>query len=126
MSKKILIVEDNEDSRELLAHILRSQGHRVIEASSSKEGIESAIRENPDLIFMDLGLPDVDGLKTTAALGQNPATSHIPVVAVTAWFYVMWKDKATQAGVAEYLEKPALPAMLRDAVDRFTRKTVSQ
>ena len=85
MKKKILIVEDNKDSREILGLFVTKIGHQVIKASNSKEAITYAEAECPDLIFMDLDLPDVDGIKTTAMLKQNPKTSHIPVVALTAW-----------------------------------------
>jgi CheY-like chemotaxis protein len=80
--KKILIVEDNKDSREILGLFVTKFGHQVIKASNSKEAITYAEAEYPDLIFMDLDLPDADGIKTTAILKKNPKTSHIPVVAL--------------------------------------------
>ena len=81
MTKKILIVEDNKDSREILGLFITKIGHQVIKACNSKEAITCAEAEGPDLIFMDMGLPDVDGVKKTATLKQNPKTSRIPVVA---------------------------------------------
>jgi two-component system, cell cycle response regulator DivK len=123
MKQKILVVEDNSDSREILALLLQRMGHDVIEAHDSKEAIARAAAECPDLIFMDLGLPGVDGIKTTAALKKNPDTSHIPVVALTAWFQELWEQKAVEAGIVEFLTKPASPAMLTAVVGRFTKSS---
>ena len=93
MTKKILIVEDNKDSREILGLFLTKIGHQVIKASNSKEAISCAEAERPDLIFMDIQLPDVDGVKTTAILKQNPKTSRIPIVALTAAMSELWREK---------------------------------
>jgi len=87
VKKKILIVEDNEDSLEILGLRVTAIGYQVIKARNSKEAIAFAEAEGPDLIFMDMELPDADGIKTTATFKQNPKTSHIPVVALTAWMY---------------------------------------
>jgi DNA-binding response OmpR family regulator len=89
VKKKILIVEDNKDSSEILGLFVTKLGHQVIKASNSQEAITYAEAECPDLIVMDLDLPDTDGIKTTAILKKNPKTSHIPVVAVTAWISVL-------------------------------------
>ena len=75
--KKILIVEDNPDSLEILGLFVTKIGHQAIKACNSKEAITYAEAEAPDLIFMDMGLPDVDGVETTAILKQNPKTSRI-------------------------------------------------
>ena len=85
MKKKILIVEDHNDFSEILGLFITKIGHHPIEARNSKEAIVLAEAESPDRIFMDMGLPDADGAKTTAILKQNPKTSHIPVVALTPW-----------------------------------------
>jgi CheY-like chemotaxis protein len=76
--KKILIVEDNKDSREILSLFVTKFGHRVIKASNSQEAIAYAEAQCPDLIFMDLDLPDADGIKTTATLRQNPKHLTFP------------------------------------------------
>src|SRR6266436_7425556 len=88
MPKKILVVEDNKDSLEILGLFITKIGHQVIKACNSKEAITYAEAERPDLIFMDMELPDLDGVKTTAILKQNPKTSQIPVVAVTATYLI--------------------------------------
>ena len=125
MNKKILIVEDNADSREILGLYVTKIGCQVIKASNSKEGITHAEAERPDLIFMDLDLPDVDGVKTTAILRQNPKTSQIPVVALTAWMSELWQEKALRAGIVGYLLKPVTPQTLKQTIERFTNRSVN-
>jgi CheY-like chemotaxis protein len=78
MKKKILIVEDNSDSREIQGLFVTKFGYQAITACNSKEAITYAEAERPDLIFMDMDLPDVDGVKTTVILEENPKTSRSP------------------------------------------------
>jgi two-component system cell cycle response regulator DivK len=91
--KKILIVEDNSDSLEIMNLFITKMGYQAIKAKNSNEAIAFAEAEAPDLIFMDMQLPNVDGVDTTAMLKQNPKTSHIPVVALTAWMSALWEEK---------------------------------
>ena len=123
--KKILIVEDNKDSREILSLFVTKFGHQVIKASNSQEAITNAEAECPDLIFMDMQLPDVDGVKTTAILKQNPKTSHIPVVALTAWMSALWEEKAAKVGIATYLLKPTSPQKLKETIEEYTNGSPS-
>ena len=124
MNKKILIVEDNPDSREILGLFITKLGHQVIKACNSKEAIACAESEWPDLIFMDMNLPDVDGVKTTAMLRQNPRTSHIPVVAITAWISALWQEKASKVGIKTYLLKPITPQTLKETIEQYTKRAL--
>ena len=124
MKKKILIVEDNKDSLEILGLRITAIGHQVIKASNSQEAITCAEAECPDLIFMDLDLPDADGIKTTAILKKNPKTSHIPVVAVTAWMSALSEEKAAKVGIPAYLIKPASPQTLKDTIGEYTKRSL--
>ena len=119
--KKILIVEDNRDSREILGLFITKLGHQVIKAINSNEAITYAEAESPDLILMDLDLPDADGIKTTAILKQNPKTSHIPVVAVTAWMSALSEEKASRVGIVSYLIKPVSPQTLKETITEYTK-----
>ena len=121
MGKKILIVEDNPDSREILGLFITKLGHQVIKACNSQEAITYAESEEPDLIFMDMSLPDADGVKTTAKLKQNPKTSRIPVVALTAWMSELWREKALRVGIVDYQLKPVSPHVLKQAIEQFTK-----
>ena len=124
--KKILIVEDNKDSLEILGLFITKIGHQVIKACNSKEAITYAEAERPDLIFMDMQLPDVDGVKTTAMLKQNPKTSQIPVVALTAWMSALWEEKALKVGITTYLIKPVSLQILKETIEENTKGSLSR
>jgi two-component system cell cycle response regulator DivK len=120
VKKKILIVEDNKDSSEILSQFITKFGHHPIKAKNSKEAIALAEAELPDLIFMDMDLPDVDGVKTTTLLRQHPKTRNIPVVALTAWIAELWREKATRVGIVTYLLKPVSPQTLKETINQYT------
>lgn len=121
--KKILIVEDNNDSREIMNLFITKMGYRAIKAKNSHEALTLAEIEKPDLIFMDMDLPDVDGVKTTTILRQNPKTTHIPVVAITAWISALWQEKAAKVGIATYLIKPITPQTLKETIEQYTNRS---
>jgi CheY-like chemotaxis protein len=123
VKKKILIVEDNNDSLEIMNLFITRMGHQAIKAKNSIEALSFAETEKPDLIFMDLQLPDVDGVKTTAILKQNPITSHIPVVALTAWMSALWEEKALKVGIATYFLKPTSPQTLKETIEEYTKQS---
>ncbi|MBI4256867.1 response regulator [Candidatus Uhrbacteria bacterium] len=118
MPLKILIVEDHPDSREILVFQLRHVGYETIEAANGPEGIEKAIGQGPDLIVMDLGLPGINGIDATVKLKQNPKTANIPVIAYTAWEEQIYKDRALEAGMAEFLTKPTPPKVFGEVLQR--------
>ena len=126
MKKRILIVEDNKDSLEILGLRITAIGHQVLKACNSKEAIAYSEAECPDLIFMDLDLPDADGIKTTAILKKNPKNSHIPVVAVTAWMSALSEEKAAKVGIATYLIKPVSPQTLKETIEEYTQRSLTR
>src|SRR4029450_8532473 len=105
---------------------ITKMGYRAITAKNSYEAITSAEAEGPDLIFMDMKLPDVDGVNTTAMLKQNPKTSRIPVVALTAWMSALREGKASKVGIATYLIKPVSLQMLKEAIDEYTHGSLAR
>jgi len=123
MKKKILIVEDNSDSREIMNLFITKIGHQTIAAKNSNEAITLAEAEGPDLIFMDMQLPDIDGVETTAILRKNPKTADIPIVALTAWMSEIWQEKASKAGIATYLLKPTSLQTLEKTIEALTGKS---
>jgi CheY-like chemotaxis protein len=125
VKKKILIVEDNNDSLEIMNLFITSMGHQAIKAKNSNEAMAFAEAEGPDLIFMDMQLPDVDGVKTTAILRKNPKTSHIPVVALTAWISALWQEKASRVGITTYLIKPVSPRTLKETIEEYTNGSLT-
>jgi CheY-like chemotaxis protein len=74
---------------------------------------------------MDMDLPDADGIKTTALLKRNPKTSHIPVVALTAWLSELWREKALKVGIVDYQLKPVSPQTLKQTIEKFTNGAVT-
>jgi CheY-like chemotaxis protein len=126
VKKNILIVEDNDDSREILGLFVTMIGHHPIKARNSNEAITMADTERPDLIFMDMALPDADGAETTAILKKNPKTSHIPVVALTAWMSALWEEKASKVGITTYLIKPVSPQILKEIIEEHTSGSLTR
>ena len=116
MAQKILIVEDNSDLSQLLAFYLNVPGYETSRARNLAQGISKALAERPDLIITDLYLPDMNAVDATVILKQDPATSGIPIIVLTAMTVGEWKTKALEAGVAKYLIKPIFPPELTDAV----------
>jgi CheY-like chemotaxis protein len=117
-NKKILVVEDNNDQRELLVKILNHLGYDVIEADSGTAAINHASEAHPDIILMDIYLPEMTGDEITARLKANPATRDIPVIITTAFLLQVLKNRAPFAGAAEILQKPFSITTLREILDR--------
>lgn len=110
---KLLIVDDEPDNIELLARRLTRRGFEVVSATSAVEGIAKAEAERPHLVLMDIKMPQVDGLEATRRLKANPATAHIPVIALTAHAMAEDRTLALSAGADEYESKPVdLPTLL--------------
>ena len=103
---KILIVEDNEWSRDMLVRRLSRRGYQVISAADGKRGIALAHIQSPDLIVMDMSLPEIDGWEATRRLKADPATRGIPIVALTAHAMASDRKKAMDAGCDDYHSKP--------------------
>src|SRR4029453_10441095 len=116
MTQKILIVEDNSDLSQLLAFYLSDAGHETSRAGNLAQRISKALAERPDLIITDLYLPDMNAVDATLILKQDPATSGIPIIVLTAMTFGEWKTKALKAGVAKYLIKPVSPLALTEVV----------
>src|SRR5262245_40228228 len=116
MAQKILIVEDNFDLSQLLAFYLSNAGYKISRARNLAQGISKALAERPNLIITDLYLPDMNAVDATIILKQDPATSGIPIVVLTAMAVGDWKTKALKAGAAKYLIKPVSPPELTEVV----------
>ena len=110
---KILLVEDNEMNRDMLSRRLERKGYQVVLAVDGQAGVEMAVSEAPDLVLMDMSLPVLDGWEATRRLKADPATAHIPVIALTAHAMSSDRDKALEAGCDDYDTKPVeLPRLL--------------
>ncbi len=106
LPKKILIVDDNQDSRELVVKVLKTRGYQTIEAVDGEEALEKAVTERPDLILMDRSLPKIDGYEVTRRLKGQEEFKDIPIVALTAHAMRGDREKALEAGCEGYISKP--------------------
>ena len=110
---KILIVEDNEDNRDMLSRRLQRKGHMIVHAADGQEAVDVAARERPDLILMDVGLPVMDGLEAARRIRACAATQTIPIIALTAHAMSGDRARAFQAGCDDYHAKPVeLPRLV--------------
>ena len=116
---KILIIEDTENNRVLLTRRLKPRGHDIVTADDAESGLALVESEKPALILMDVGLPGMDGWAATRALKQNPATRHIPVIALTAHAMQGDREKALEAGCDDYETKPIDFNRLFEKIDRL-------
>ena len=109
----ILLVEDNEMNRDMLSRRLARNGHVVTVAEDGQQALDMVRSNLPDLVLMDMSLPVLDGWETTRRLRADPATRHVPVIALTAHAMPGDRDKALAAGCDDYATKPVdLPALL--------------
>ena len=110
---KILLVEDNEMNQDMLTRRLERRGYQVVLATDGAQGVALASSESPDLILMDMSLPVMDGWDATRQIKSDPATSSIPVIALTAHAMSGDRERAIQAGCDDYDTKPIeLPRLL--------------
>lgn len=114
--KRILLIEDNAVNRRLALFLLKSKGYEVWEASSAPEAFKALREARPDLILMDIQLPEMDGLTATRLLKADPATRDIPVLAVTSYAMKGDEAKAFEAGCSGYVTKPIDKAVFLEAV----------
>ncbi len=118
---KILYIEDNPGNRLLVRRILMVEDHDVIEAEDGPTGIRLAEQEMPDLILMDINLPDMDGYQLTRLIRQNPDLAHIPIIAMTANAMEGDREKTLQAGCDGYISKPIDVDALPRQVEKFLK-----
>lgn len=110
---KILLVEDNQMNRDMLSRRLNRIGFDVCTAVDGPSGVETAVREAPDVILMDIALGEMDGWEATRRIKSNPSTRQIPVIALTAHALQSDREKSIQVGCADFDTKPvAMPRLL--------------
>lgn len=119
MAKSVLIIEDNEHVREIFISMLRSAGYEILDAGTGTQGIEKALSAKPNLILLDLDLPDMTGMDTARAIRKNSTTAHIPIIACSAWSGREWREEALRAGMVEYLQKPIPSELIKVKVREF-------
>jgi len=121
LPKKILIVDDNQDSRELTVKVLKNRGYQIIEASDGEEALEKALAEKPDLILMDISIPKINGYEVTRRLKSQADFKATPIIALTAHAMKGDKEKALEAGCDGYISKPINVHELPDQIKSYMK-----
>ena len=119
MAKKVLIVEDNELNMKLFHDLLEAQGYETLQTREGLSALALAREHQPDLILMDIQLPEISGLEVTKWLKEDDALSHIPVIAVTAFAMKGDEEKIREGGCEAYIAKPISVVQFLETVDRF-------
>ena len=122
MNKKILIVEDNLDVIYVLRRQVANLGYDTLVATNGREAVEMAATHLPDLIIMDIMLPEMDGLEATRLIRGNPKTNPIPILAATARVTMKDRDECLQNGCDDYMPKPFTPAQLASNIEKLLNK----
>jgi len=123
---RVLLVEDNEANRDMLSRRLARRGYEISIANDGRQGIAAAQAEQPDLILMDMNLPEIDGWEATRLLKSQSTTRHIPVIALTAHAMISDRQRALEAGCDDYDTKPVelsrLLAKIAALIERETER----
>ena len=119
MTKRILVVEDTDDNRKIIRDLLTAAGYALIEAVDGVEGVALAQKEHPDLILMDIQLPEIDGYEATRRIRAIPELAKVPIIAVTSYALSGDEAKTREAGCDGYVAKPFSPRQLLAKVREF-------
>lgn len=118
---RILVIEDNPESLELMRYLIHAFGHAALLATDGEPGIDLALSETPDLIVCDIHLPTMDGYEVARQMKRNPALRSIPLVAVTTLAMVGDRDKVLAAGFDGYIAKPIVPKRFVEQLESYLR-----
>jgi two-component system cell cycle response regulator DivK len=119
MTKRILVVEDQEDNRRILRDLLGAAGYEISEAHDGAQALPAALTSRPDLILMDIQLPLVDGYEATRRIKADPALKSIPIIVVTSYALSGDEEKSRAAGCDDYVPKPYSPRQLLAKIRNF-------
>jgi len=119
MSAKILLAEDNATNRYLETFLLEQAGFTVVHALNGAEALRLALADRPDLVLMDLQMPEMDGYEAARRIHAEPQLAGTPIVAVTSFAMTRDREKALQLGFAGYIEKPIQPQTFVAEISQF-------
>ena len=119
MSKRVLIVEDNELNMKLFNDLLEANGYSTLQTRSGVEAVELTRRHRPNLILMDIQLPEVSGLEVIQWIKHDDDLKHIPIIAITAFAMKGDEERIRQGGCEAYISKPISVGFFLDTVKRF-------
>ncbi|MBI5523778.1 MAG: response regulator [Desulfarculus sp.] len=119
MPKKVLVIEDNHQNMYLTTFMLERHGHKVLQAWDGQQGIEMAAQALPDLILLDIQLPEMDGYAVAKALKADPRLAMVPIVAVTSYAMAGDRERILASGCNGYIEKPINPETFLAQIEQF-------
>jgi len=119
MTKRILVVEDQEDNRQILRDLLAATDYEVVEAENGEAALAAVVKQRPDLILMDIQLPIFDGYEATRRIKADPALSSIPIIAVTSYALSGDEERARSAGCDDFVPKPYSPRQLLAKIRQY-------
>ena len=117
----ILYVEDNADNRTLVRRILIAEGYNLLEAANATQALEILKDTQPNLILMDINMPDMDGYSLTTKIKETPGLESIPIIALTANVMRGDRERSLEAGCDGYIQKPIDIDLLSEQIERFLR-----
>ncbi len=117
----ILVVDDFDDTRLMMRLWLEKRGYKVVEAANGLEALEVARSESPDLVIMDIEMPEMDGLAATRRIREEESLRNMPVVAVSAYGEEHWRARAIEAGCDDYVSTPFDPVQLSELIESLLR-----
>ncbi|MCB2189041.1 MAG: response regulator [Deltaproteobacteria bacterium] len=119
MPKRVLVIEDNEQNMYLTTFILENKGYEVLQAWDGRQGIEAAVSAVPDLILLDIQLPEMDGYAVAGNLKADPRLAEVPIVAVTSYAMAGDRERILASGCTGYIEKPINPATFLAQLEQY-------
>lgn len=116
---KVLVVEDNPNNMKLITLVLKKHGYETIGAATGKDGVEKSTTEKPDMILIDIMLPDIDGLETTRRIRKIESMQKVPIIAITSYAMAGDCHKVMEAGCNGYFEKPINPLTIIGDIEKI-------
>lgn len=119
---RALVVEDNPANMKLITKVLKKRGYESIHAICGEDGVEKAASEHPDIILMDILLPDIDGFETTRRIRKIQSLKDTPIIAITSYAMAGDREKIIEAGCNGYFEKPIDPLTIMDEIETIIQR----
>lgn len=114
--KTVLVIEDNENNTELITFILKNHGYKTTHAETGMAGIDMVLQDKPDIILLDIQLPDIDGEQVLHRIRAQAAGKTVPIIAVTSYAMAGDRQRLLRAGCSGYIEKPIDPLRIIDQI----------
>jgi len=120
--KRVLVVEDNENNMKLICLVLKKHGYEPIQAFAGKEGVDKAIEERPDIILMDIQLPDISGLEAVERIRMVDDMQEILIIAITSYAMSGDRERMLNVGFEGYFEKPIDPLTIIEDIEKIVKQ----